>query len=53
VVTAEFLEFLWIWNQAQSLNTPGLHRRRARWLQARQAAGERRLLLMAFRGSGK
>ena len=53
VVTADFLEFLWIWNQAQSLNTPGLHRRMARWLQARQAAGERRLLLMAFRGSGK
>jgi hypothetical protein len=50
---ADFLEFLWIWNQVQNLVTPGLHRRMARWLQARQAAEDRRLLLMAFRGSGK
>jgi hypothetical protein len=50
---ADFLEFLWIWNQQQGLNTPGLHRRMARWLQQRRAAQEHRLLLMAFRGSGK
>ncbi len=50
---ADFLEFVWVWNHAQSLATPGLHRRIARWLQARQQAGERRCLLMAFRGSGK
>ena len=50
---ADFLEFLWIWNHAQSQNTPGLHRRMGRWLQSRQAADDRRLLLMAFRGSGK
>lgn len=49
----DFLEFLWIWNARQTLATPPLHRRIARWLQARQEAGERRLLLMAFRGSGK
>jgi hypothetical protein len=30
-----------------------VHRRIARWLEARQAAGESRLLLMAFRGCGK
>ena len=50
---ADFLEFLWIWNHQQNLNTPGLHRRMARWLQARQGANDHRLLLMAFRGSGK
>ncbi len=50
---ADFLEFVWIWNQAQGLNTPGLHRRMGRWLQGRPAAGDKRLLLMAFRGSGK
>ncbi len=50
---ADFVEFVWIWNHAQGLETPGLHRRIARWLQARREAGDRRLLLMAFRGSGK
>lgn len=50
---ADFLEFVWIWNHQQNQATPGLHRRIARWLQAREAAGDRRLLLMAFRGSGK
>lgn len=50
---ADFLEFLWIWNHGQNLNTPGLHRRMARWLQARRQGGDHRLLLSAFRGSGK
>ncbi|WP_203071960.1 phage terminase large subunit [Falsiroseomonas ponticola] len=50
---ADLVEFAWIWNQASGLGTPALHRRVLRWLQARQAAGDRRLLLMAFRGFGK
>lgn len=49
----DFIEFTWVWNQVQNLNTPAHHRRIARWLDQRVAAGERRLLLMAFRGSGK
>ena len=49
----EFIEFTWVWNQAQGLQTPAHHRRIARWLDQRVAAGERRLLMMAFRGSGK
>ena len=51
--TADFLEFAWVWNAAQGQGTPAVHRRIARWLQARRAAGDRRLLLMAFRGCGK
>ena len=53
--TAEFLEFVWVWNAAQGRgqDTPAVHRRIARWLQARRDAGDRRLLLMAFRGCGK
>jgi len=49
----DFPEFLWIWNRLQGLPTPALHRRIARWLMVRQRAGERELLLMAFRGLGK
>ncbi len=50
---ADLLEFIWIWNRVAGLPTPALHRRVARWLEAREAAGDRRLLLMAFRGMGK
>ncbi|MBX6744771.1 MAG: phage terminase large subunit, partial [Acetobacteraceae bacterium] len=50
---ADFLEFLWLWNMQQGQGTPPVHRRIARWLQARREAGDRRLLLMAFRGCGK
>ena len=50
---AGFLEFAWVWNRRQKQDTPSVHRRIARWLEARQAAGENRLLLMAFRGCGK
>ena len=52
-VDAGFLEFLWVWNRRQQHETPSVHRRIARWLEARDTAGERRLLLMAFRGCGK
>lgn len=48
-----FPEFVWIWNGLQGLTTPRLHLRIARWLANRWAAGDRELLLMAFRNSGK
>ena len=48
-----FLEFAWVWNRRHGHDTPAVHRRIARWLESRQAAGDRRLLLMAFRGCGK
>ncbi|WP_135467745.1 phage terminase large subunit [Crenalkalicoccus roseus] len=50
---AGFLEFVWSWNALQGQATPAVHRRVARWLEARREAGDRRLLLMAFRGCGK
>lgn len=49
----ELPEFVWIWNTHLGQETPAHHRRIARWLAAREAAGDRRLLLMAFRGAGK
>jgi hypothetical protein len=48
-----FAEFVWLWNQAQGQKTPALHIRMARWLEARWRGGDRRLLLLAFRSSGK
>lgn len=50
---AGFLEFVWVWNRRLHHDTPSVHRRIARWLEAREEAGARRLLLMAFRGCGK
>ncbi len=49
----DFLTFLYAWNLKGNLPTPAPHRRIARWLMQRDAAGDRRLLLMAFRGCGK
>jgi hypothetical protein len=48
-----FDEFLWIWNTREGQETPPLHLGMARWLETREASGQRRLLLMAFRGAGK
>jgi len=48
-----FRAYLEAWNQAQGQPTPALHGRMADWLDARWAAGDRELLLLAFRGSGK
>lgn len=49
-----FPEFLWIWNETQSLATPAHHRRIARWLERLWRGQEGRAgLLMAFRSSGK
>lgn len=50
---ADFPDFVWIWNHQQGLATPSLHLRMARWLSARWHGGDRELLLMAFRSSGK
>ena len=51
--TAEFVEFAWVWTRLQHQQMPGVHRRIARWLGERRAAGDRRLVLTAFRGCGK
>lgn len=45
--------FLAVWNQHQGLETPALHIKIARWLETRWRKGERELLLLAFRNSGK
>lgn len=46
-------QFLWIWNRCQGLATPALHVTIARWLGSAGASGDRKLLLLAFRNSGK
>ncbi len=48
-----FRDFLAIWNGEQGLETPGLHRDLADWLEDRWRTGRRELLLLAFRDSGK
>ena len=45
--------FIAIWNRQQGFATPALHLRMAKWLEANWRAGNTRLLLMAFRASGK
>ena len=45
--------FLAMWNRMQKQTTPRVHMKMAHWLQARWTAGDRRLLLMAFRSCGK
>ena len=49
----DFPEFAARWNEVQKLGTPEPQARMARWLAERRAAGDRKLLLLAFRGSGK
>ncbi len=49
----DFALFLIIWNQRQGMKTPRLHLKMANWLEQRWRAGDRRLLLMAFRSAGK
>ena len=50
---SDFLEFVWVWNVQANQGTPRVHQRIARWLDARHAAQDKRLLLLAFRGCGK
>ncbi len=48
-----FPEFVMVWQRWHGQSTPGLHRRLARWVAARLDENEKRLLLLAFRNSGK
>ena len=50
---ADFKLFLSLWNRVQGQATPGLHFCLADWLETRWEAGNTRLLLQAFRSSGK
>lgn len=49
----DFVAFVDEWNALQGFATPDIHRRMARWLAGRADGGTRRLLLLAFRSSGK
>ncbi|MDP2697576.1 phage terminase large subunit [Thalassospira sp.] len=51
--SAGFGEFVWIWNRMLGLSTPGHHRRLAGWLEGCWCGGQRDLLVLAFRNSGK
>lgn len=48
-----FSLFLSLWNQVQGQETPAIHFRMANWLEDSWRGGDRRLLLQAFRSSGK
>ncbi len=48
-----FEEFVWIWNRFQNQHTPMLHIQMAKWLAERWNARDQKLLLLAFRNSGK
>jgi hypothetical protein len=49
----DFALFLSLWNTLQGHTTPRIHFMIANWLQGCWARGEKRLLLLAFRASGK
>lgn len=51
-VKKHFTAFVRTWNALSELSTPRHHQTIAAWLEAR-SGGDRRMLLMAFRGSGK
>jgi hypothetical protein len=48
-----FAHFIVLWNQRENRSTPKIHFRMAGWLEQNWIAGNTRLLLMAFRSSGK
>ncbi|MCK5546854.1 MAG: phage terminase large subunit, partial [Rhodospirillaceae bacterium] len=48
-----FNEFVENWNREQGLQTPTHHKKITKWLESAWAKGNRELLLMAFRNSGK
>lgn len=52
-LSVTFPEFVMVWQRWHDQVTPALHRRMARWLAAQLDENERRLLLLAFRNSGK
>jgi len=51
--TVSFKIFLSLWNKVQGQVTPGVHFCMADWLEGSWRTGQRRLLLQAFRSSGK
>lgn len=51
--TGDFGVFLALWNGTQNLTTPAIHFQIAIWLQKCWERGQTRLLLQAFRASGK
>ena len=51
--SADFMQFIVLWNQQQNMKTPHLHMNIACWLEERWKSGDRALLLMAFRSAGK
>ncbi len=53
IENADFKLFLVLWNQRQNMRTPSIHFRMAQWLERAWKSGDRELLLMAFRSSGK
>ena len=53
LINLAFVEFVWIWNQTQNLSTPQIHKDICLWLDDGWNNGNKNLLLMAFRGSGK
>jgi hypothetical protein len=53
MVNPGFPEFVWIWNERQGQRTPRLHLQMATWIAQRWQQGDRELLLLAFRASGK
>ncbi|MBX2834752.1 MAG: phage terminase large subunit [Micavibrio sp.] len=50
---ARFTDFLQNWNTEMRQDTPQIHLKMARWLERRWEAGDKRLLMMAFRSAGK
>jgi hypothetical protein len=53
LLPADFRLFMALWNRLQGQATPALHLRMAGWLQSAWERGDTRLLLQAFRSSGK
>jgi len=48
-----FTKFVWLWNFLEGRDTPALHDQMAGWLNDRRSAGDRRILMLVFRDSGK
>lgn len=53
IVQADFKLFVVLWNQGQGHKTPDIHYKMAEWLERAWKTGQKRLLLQAFRSSGK
>ena len=52
-MTVTFPEFVLMWQRCQGEASPALHKFLAKWLFTKIEGGERHLLLLAFRNSGK